>query len=276
MCLARQVLHSARLPMNHGKINLLAISVGNSRTRFAAFAEGKLVEQSTLANSLDPNFAEAIDASWARLREAEDATVLLASVNPPVAEDVASIAKDRTKRDVYRVEKDVKIPIGRQLDREALVGEDRLLNAAAAYDVLKQACVVVDAGTAITVDFVDGAGTFHGGAIAAGAQMQLDALAQRTAQLPELEVSKPSEAIGHSTVEAMKCGVFYGLRGMVRELTERYAESVGHFPAVVATGGDADLLFREYELVDRVVPDLTLHGLAVTVRVASEQAGKGD
>ena len=145
-----------------------------------------------------------------------------------------------------------------------------MLNAAAAYDVLDQACVVVDAGTAITVDFVDGAGTFHGGAIAPGAQLQLDALNQRTAQLPEVDFDHPAEVIGHNTIEAMRCGVFYGLRGMVRELVEQFAEAHGQYPMVVATGGDANVLFREYDLVDRVVPDLTLMGIALTLRRALE------
>lgn len=98
----------------------------------------------------------------------------------------------------------------------------------------------------------------------------MDALNQRTAQLPEVEFDKPAQAIGHNTSEAMKAGVYFGLRGMVRELVEQYAEVVGQFPLVVATGGDAPLLFQDYELVDRVVPDLTLMGLAVTLRVARE------
>src|SRR5699024_6071301 len=128
---------------------------------------------------------------------------------------------------VQRIEHDINIPIGRQLDPEAIVGEDRLLNAAASYDVLKQACVVIDAGTAITVDFVDGQGTFHGGAIAPGAQSMLNTLADKTSQLPEVELKAPREYIGHNTTEAMRGGVFYCLRGMVRELVEHYAHQAG-------------------------------------------------
>ena len=205
-----------------------------------------------------------------------ESEILLSSVNPPVANWVEQEVAEHFKRSVTRVERDLPIPIGRQLDPEAIVGEDRLLNAAAAFDVLKQACVVVDAGTAMTVDFIDGAGTFHGGAITPGAQLMLDSLNQRTAQLPEVELAKPAEAIGHSTIEAMKSGVFYGLRGVVHELVERFAESTGQYPLVVATGGDADLLFRDDELVDRVVPDLTLIGIAATLRIALEQTGHKD
>ena len=254
-------------------VNLLAISIGNTRTKLGAFVEGKLTETFAIDNGkLGEELRHAVERCYAPLSSMDDAAMLLASVNPQLTPSVCAAVEAAVGRLPQRVDVDVPIPIGRQLDREALVGEDRLLNAAAAYDVLKQACVVVDAGTAITVDFIDGAGTFHGGAIAPGAKMMLDALHARTAQLPEVEPAKPEEAIGHNTVEAMRSGMFHGLRGMVRELTEQFAERAGSFPTVVATGGDADLLFHGYELVDRVVPDLTLLGLALCARVAAEQA----
>ncbi len=257
--------------MSTTPINLLAISIGNSRTKLGTFVEGKLTDTFAIDNGkLGEQLREALDRAYSPLRCKGEATVLLASVNPALTPSVGDAVTAAVGRPAARVDVDLPIPIGRQLDREALVGEDRLLNAAAAYDVLKQACVVVDAGTAMTVDFVDGAGTFHGGAIVPGARMMLDALHQRTAQLPEVELVAPQEAIGHNTVEAMLSGAFHGMRGTVRELTERFAEQVGSFPVVVATGGDADLLFHGYELVDRVVPDLTLMGLAVTARVAMD------
>src|SRR5699024_575466 len=114
----------------------------------------------------------------------------------PVSEQIEKQIGLNLNIPVQRIEHDINIPIGRQLDPEAIVGEDRLLNAAASYDVLKQACVVIDAGTAITVDFVDGQGTFHGGAIAPGAQSMLNTLADKTSQLPEVELKAPREYIG--------------------------------------------------------------------------------
>lgn len=254
------------------EVNLLAVSVGNTRTRVGAFVEGQLAETATFENQKNAKITDAIDRAYAPLRERDDAAILLSSVNDHAADPVQQTLTNHLGRVVRRVERDLPIPVGRQLDPEALTGEDRLLNACAAFDVLKQACVVVDAGTAITVDFVDGAGTFHGGAIAPGGQLMLDALHQRTAQLPEVEFGKPGEVIGHNTTEAMKAGVFFGLRGLVRELVEQFAEAAGQFPTVVATGGDGALLFKDYDLVDRVVPDLTLMGLAVTLRSALEQA----
>ena len=253
-------------------VNLLAVSVGNTRTRVGAFVDGQLAETATFENSKDVKIAVAIDEAFEPLRDRQDAVVLLSSVNPVVAGPIEEALAAHLKCPVQRVERDIPIPVGRQLDREALVGEDRLLNAAAAYDVLKQACVVVDAGTAITVDFVDGGGTFHGGAIAPGVQMMLDALNRRTAQLPDIEFKRPEEVIGHNTAEAMRSGVFFALRGLVQQLTEQIAEKNGQYPMVVATGGDGNLIFRDWELVDRVVPDLTLRGIAVTLRRAMEDA----
>ena len=255
------------------QVNLLAVSVGNTRTRIGAFVDGQLAKTATFENGRREQIDEAISEAFDPLKDREDAAILLSSVNPSVAESVQQKLTTCCGRSVMRVERDLPVPVGRQLDPEAMVGEDRLLNAAAAYDVLKQACVVVDAGTAITIDFVDGAGTFHGGAIAPGAQLMMDSLNQRTAQLPEVEFDKPTDVIGHNTIQAMKAGVFYGLRGMVRELVEQFAESAGQFPLVVATGGDGALLFKDYDLIDRVVPDLTLMGLALTHRVALERAG---
>jgi len=258
------------------KLNMLGVSVGNTRTRIGAFLEGELQECATFRNERRDAIAEALGHAFAPLKEHDDAAILMSSVNDPVALSTEQQIKQMLGKSARRVERDIPIPIGRQLDHGALVGEDRLLNAAAAFDVLKQACVVVDAGTAITVDLVDGTGTFHGGAIAAGAQLQLDALHQRADQLPEAELHKPEQAIGHNTLDAMHCGVYFGLRGMVRELVEQYAEIIGSFPLVVVTGGDGNLLFRDFELIDRIVPNLTMMGLYVTLRVATEQQSQAD
>ena len=252
-------------------VNLLAISIGNTRTRFGTFVDGELVETALAMNGEPSQIIEMACQGIDPLRCKSQSAVLLASVNPTLCEEVERKLAGELKRKLMRVERDLPIPVGRQLDPETLVGDDRLLNAAAAYHVLKQACVVIDAGTAITVDFVDGAGTFHGGAIAPGTRMMLDSLSRHTAQLPEVEMARPEELIGHNTAQAMLGGVFYGVRGMARELAERYAEFAGLYPVVVATGGDADMLFNGFELVERVVPDLTLIGMAVTLESALQR-----
>jgi type III pantothenate kinase len=258
------------------KLNMLGVSVGNSRTRIATFIDGELQECATFRNERTEVLAEAVTHAYEPLRDLADVSVLMSSVNDPDAKTIEKQITGTLGQQVQRVERDITIPIGRQVDTDAVIGEDRLLNAAAAFDILKQACVIVDAGTAITVDLVDGAGTFHGGAIAAGAQLQLDSLSRRTNLLPQIEIARPDEPIGHNTEAAMKSGVYYGLRGMVRELVERYAETLGTFPMVVATGGDGNLIFRDFELVDRVIPNLTMIGLYTSLRTDAEQQSKAD
>ena len=249
-------------------IDLIALNVGNSRTQIGRFEGGEVAESQRLENSKIPAIAEVVTQFWSHV-EKERAAIVMASVNAPVANVLASMIEDQLSQHVYRVGADLPVPINVALDPETITGVDRLLNAVAAFDRIKQACIVVDAGTAVTVDFVDGEGTFHGGAIAPGARMQLRALHERTASLPDIDFAKPDDdAFGKNTAQAMLHGVYFGISGMVRRLAELYAESYGAYPTVVATGGDAELLFQNDELVDRIVPDLTLFGIAAAARHA--------
>ena len=160
---------------------------------------------------------------------------------------------------------------------DSTVGQDRLLCAVGASVRAEQACVVVDAGTAITVDFVDGEGTFQGGIIAPGVQMMLDALHERTAALPKVPFALPDRALGpfgKDTTHAMRLGVLNAARGLARHTIEQYAEAFGGYPQIVATGGDAPALFEHDDLVEHIVPDLQLIGIAeACARVLDADAG---
>ncbi len=162
------------------------------------------------------------------------------------------------------------------------MGDDRLLNALGAYARSKQACVIVDAGTAVTVDFVDGEGVFHGGAIAPGVKMMLDAMHERTAALPAVDM-KPellpgaAEApFGKTTAQAMVVGVVAAARGLAHSLIDRYAEFYHAYPRVIATGGDAALLFDNDDLVEHLVPDLTLIGLLAACELVADAVESED
>jgi type III pantothenate kinase len=250
-------------------LNLIAVSVGNTRTQVGRFCDGDLAETRRFGNGERTEIVQLVMSWWGRMPDASHASVVLASVNDVTAEALAAAIQDQLSIEVYRVGDDIPIPIGRRLDPETITGNDRLLNAAAAYDRLKQACIVVDAGTALTVDFIDGEGTFHGGAIAPGATMQLQALHEHTDALPDLAFTEPDDdAFGRSTGQAMLNGVFHGIRGTVQRLVERYAERYGAFPQIIATGGDAEVLFSSDELIDHIVPDLTILGMAAAARLA--------
>lgn len=251
--------------------SLLAVSVGNTRTQLGLFRDGSMVRSARFGNESIPALVAEVQSAWQALDDS-DAVIVIASVNDPVADPLASALIDQLGVSVYRIGSDIPVPIGEMLDPETLTGVDRLLNAAAAYDRLKQACIIVDAGTAVTVDFVDGAGVFHGGAIAPGARMQLQSLHEHTAALPAIEFRKPeSSAFGRNTSQAMLQGVYHGIRGLVWRLVEQYAEAYGAFPMVIATGGDAATIFENDELVNRIVPDLTLLGIEVATRYATAE-----
>ncbi|MCP3902839.1 MAG: type III pantothenate kinase [Planctomycetes bacterium] len=250
--------------------HLIAISVGNTRTQIGRFIDEHLEEVESCDHAAPDAIVEKI-AGWSAARATDDPAPLLAlaSVNDEVADGIIARVEAKLGDTVHRVGDGVPIPVPQQLEPETITGTDRLLNAAAAFRHVRQACIIVDAGTAVTVDFVDGEGTFHGGAIAPGARMQLDALHRGTSALPDVAFRRPEgTGFGRSTAEAMLRGVFVGIRGMVWKLVEEYAETYGAYPMVIATGGDAEILFGDDELVDRVVPGLTLMGIAGSVRAA--------
>lgn len=258
-------------------MTFLAIDIGNTRIHVGAYVDDKLIARASAACDTPDEVRNVLVNACREIESKDPLCVILGSVNPPVADHVTELLRDiATDLPIRRVERDAPVPIGRQLDVEAIVGEDRLLNAAAAYDTLKQACVVIDTGTAVTVDYVDGAGTFHGGAISPGLQMLLDTMHAHAKQLPQVVFERPDEPIGHNTVDAMRSAAFHGVRGLVRELTEQYAEFAGAYPFVIATGGDAETLFTDYDLVDRIVPDLTLAGLALTLKTAIKKEDGDD
>ncbi len=249
--------------------SIIAISIGNSRIHAGLFVNGQLQSDERFPNDQLTESAHQIVQWWEQIASETKASILTASVNDSVCKPLTAMIQDQLSVEVYSIGTDLPVPIVEQLDPETITGVDRLLNAAAAYETLKQACVVIDAGSAITVDFVDGEGTFLGGAIAPGASMQLRSLHDHTTTLPELKLAMPDDdPFGRSTSQAILHGVYHGIRGMVQRLVELYAEHYEAFPFVIATGGDAKLLFENEELVDRIVPQLTLLGISITANNA--------
>jgi type III pantothenate kinase len=152
----------------------------------------------------------------------------------------------------------------------AELGADRIANAAAAWEIFGTAAVVIDLGTAITFDCVSNKAEYLGGAICPGIGIALDALAERTAKLPRVELNeRPAAVIGTSTVEAIRSGVLHGSGGMIdrmvdllgKEMRERGAVEPDGKINVIATGGMAELITPYSSAVEFVDPILTLTGL---------------
>lgn len=143
------------------------------------------------------------------------------------------------------------------------VGADRIANAIAVAEMYPETnVVVVDFGTAITLDAVSGKREYLGGSICAGLGLAMEALGSKTAKLPFVEIYAPKRALGRSTTEAIQSGLYYGYLGMVRHLVERIREEAfGDAPTrVIATGGFSQL-YRDAGLFDEIVPDLVLRGV---------------
>ncbi len=250
--------------------SLVAVSVGNTRTRLGVFDGGQLEHSSAIANTDLEDAARTIaELAMVTSPGGVNRLVVLASVNNPVADQLIKTIGDRVPRDrMFRLGSDLPIPLQTALDDASTVGHDRLLAALGAFSRAKQACVVIDAGTAITVDFIDGAGVFQGGAIAPGLNMMLQALHEHTAALPTLSYAPPALArgpLGKDTAHAMTLGARAALVGMARYLIDSYADYYGAYPQIVATGGDAPV-FEDDPLVEHIVPDLVLLGIAEACR----------
>lgn len=263
---------------NHSGARIVAVSIGSTNTEFASCTGSEVGGVSRLPSDDADALARAILTRVSEVNgvSAEPArAVIIASVNEPAKAALLPKLVASLPADVYSIGTDVGIPMKHALSDDAIerTGHDRLLSAYAGYAAVGQACVVIDAGTAITVDFVDGKGTYQGGAIAPGLSMQLNALHAGTSSLPAIEVEEPAGEFGIDTKQAMLHGVVYGARGLVRMLTERYAIAYDGYPTVIATGGDAELLFGTDELIDRVWPGLVLRGIALSAEDALSDAG---
>jgi type III pantothenate kinase len=244
-------------------INLMVLNVGNSRLAIGVFEAGELTHVTRIAHDQRSDWPAQLADAWKRIEGKDGAAVAGASVNPAVMEHLEVAVEEATGRKVEWIGREIELPIKVKTAQPGETGVDRVLTVAAAYEQLNKACVVVDAGTAVTVDCCNDAGDFLGGSIAPGAAMQLDALHERTAKLPRVDLATPTDPFGKSTAGAIQQGVYFGIRGMVKELVENYATELGTWPDLIATGGDAGRLFDGWELVHAIAPDLTLYGIAL-------------
>jgi type III pantothenate kinase len=147
-------------------------------------------------------------------------------------------------------------------DNPKEVGADRIADAVGAYDLYGGPCIVVDMGTATTVEAISEKGEYLGGAITPGVSISLEALYQQAAALRRVELVEPRSVIGRSTVESIESGTLYGFAGLVDGLARRFMEELGE-ATVVATGGFSPLIAPYSDTIEHVEPWLTLHGLRI-------------
>lgn len=248
---------------------LLVMDVGNSNTVLGVYDGPRLVAHWRLTTVRDRTVDEygilarnllslaAIDASTI------DA-IIIASVVPPLNGILEAMAEGYFRVRPLFVEPGVKTGMPILYDNPQEVGADRIVNGVAAYERVKGAVIVVDFGTATTFDAISGRGEYLGGAITPGLAIASEALFQRAARLPRVDLRKPPRVIGRNTIHSLQSGLFHGYLGLVRGILEKMKEEIGEPARTLGTGGLSAPLNDELRgLLDEVDPNLTLEGLRI-------------
>jgi type III pantothenate kinase len=186
---------------------------------------------------------------------------VIASVVPPLTPVFEKALRVYLKVDPLVVGPGTKTGVNIRYENPKEVGPDRIANAVAAYHKYGGPVIVVDFGTATTFDAISRNGDYMGGAIAPGVMTATDALFSKAARLPRIELVRPPQAIGKTTVQSMQSGIIFGFAGQTDALVKRISAELGGNPRVVATGGLAQLVAAESETITDVDPTLTLEGL---------------
>lgn len=247
---------------------LLVIDVGNTNIVLGIFKDQELVDHWRVSTDrlrttdeygvlirhlfyLNGVNSEEIDA------------IIISSVVPPVMPTLERMCQRYFGLTPLVIGPGVKTGMDIKYDNPREVGADHIVNAVAAYEKFGGPVIIIDFGTATTFCAVDKKGTYLGGAICPGIGISTDALVQRTAKLPRIEVVQAEKVICRNTVESMQAGVFYGFVGQVDGIVSRMRKELGCKAKVVATGGLAVIVAPATDAIDVVEPMLTLEGLKI-------------
>ncbi len=187
--------------------------------------------------------------------------VIIASVVPPILQTFQSFCEKYLCLTPIVVGPDMKTGMPILIDNPSEVGADRIVNGVAAFHQVRQACIVVDFGTATTFDCISSAGEYLGGVIMPGIGISMEALFQTTSKLPRVEIARPKAVIGKNTVDCMQAGIFFGYVSMVDGMIARITKEMGDEVYVLATGGIAEQIGGESKSIKKVDKLLTLKGL---------------
>jgi type III pantothenate kinase len=248
---------------------LLAVDVGNTQTHFGAFAGDELVEHWRFA-TVRQSTSDELGAALLNLLElrkldfdAVEASIVSSTV-PALGPEWCQMAATYLGHEMLAVGPGIRTGMPIRYDNPREIGADRLVNAVAAHEHLGGPCIVVDFGTAITFDPVSAAGEYLGGIIMPGVEISLEALTERAAALPKVDITvAPRAVIGKTTIDAIRAGVIYGTAGGVDAIVGRLRGELGERTKTIATGGLSAAIAPFAKSIDEVDGLLTLKGLRI-------------
>jgi type III pantothenate kinase len=247
-------------------MSLLCIDIGNTNVVMGLYEGGKLGTHWRVATEhrkMADEYAMLLLNLFERSDQLPDTVtgVIISSVVPPLTGIFTKLSERYFGQTPLVVEAGTKTGVRIRYDNPDEVGADRIVNAVAAYHQHGGPACVVDFGTATTFDALSSGGDYLGGAIAPGIGISAEALFQRTAKLPRIDLVRPPAVIGKNTSQSMQSGMLFGYVGLVEGLVARFRAELGSEMVVIATGGLATLISAETNVIDTVEPWLTLEGL---------------
>jgi len=247
---------------------LLAIDIGNTNIALGIFSNQKLLKQWKIKSDREKTCDEYKVLlmelfSMGRIKAQEIKEIIVSSVVPPLTPVFQSLCRDLFEMRPMVVGPGLKTGLPILYEHPAEVGADRVVASLAAFEKFGGPVVVVDFGTATTFDAVSEKGEYLGGAIAPGIQSAAESLYLKTAKLPRIEIVKPKQAIGRTTVASMQSGLYYGYAGLVSKLIDVIKGEIGKNAKVITTGGFAALIMPELVDVAGFEPFLVLEGLRI-------------
>jgi len=252
------------------------VDIGNSNTVIGIFKDGHLKNRWRIATDRNLTIDDISSKiyslmSISNLTIQEISCVLIGSVVPTWNHSWERFSIEFLKRTPVFLKHSTPCGIIIKTPNPTEVGADRIANAAGAAIQYSQGTIVVDSGTAITLDIINPAKEYIGGAIMPGIMTSMEALSQKTAKLPRFQLDKPEKAIGTTTLNSLQSGVFYGFVGMIDRLVEESLKELDFKPNIISTGGLAGALSTTSKYIEEFDRDLTLKGLNVAANLNREK-----
>jgi type III pantothenate kinase len=247
---------------------ILCIDVGNTNITLGIYQEEKLgarwrlaTDHNRMPDEYGLQFVNLL--AHAGLSSQSIQGICMASVVPSLSGKIIQACQDYLGHTPLNVDAGIKTGVRVRYDNPRAVGADRIVDAVAVNKFYGGPACVVDFGTATTFDAISSTGDYLGGAIAPGMDIAAQALFQRAARLPHIELVSPPAAIGRNTPNAIQSGLIFGYVGLVEGLVARFRKELGPTMKVIATGGLTDLISAHTNVIEIVAPWLTLDGLRI-------------